>query len=292
MPDLLLTGASGFLGGHLYAKAQADWRVTAISHRHPLPGALTLDLCDVDACMALVRSLRPRVILHAAANSNLDACERDPAAARAINTSAVGHLLAAAGEVGARLILVSSDMVFDGRQGCYSEASAVHPLSVYGETKVAAEALVLQAGGEHLVARAALIYGRPRPLGTSFSEWIERRLRAGEPVPLYTDQFRSPIWVENLADALLELAAAEISGLVHLGGANRIDRYHFARQLCRAAGYDPGLLQPVSLHAAVSDAPRPVDVSLDSSKAAALLHTPLLDTQTGLMHMIKGDGKS
>ncbi|HOT97870.1 MAG TPA: SDR family oxidoreductase [bacterium] len=292
MPDLLLTGASGFLGGHLYAKAQTRWRVTATSHRHPLPGTLALDLGDVDACLSLVRSLRPRVILHAAAKANLDVCERDPAAARAINTTAVAHLLDAAAEVGARLILVSSDMVFDGRQGLYTEAAAVHPLSVYGETKAAAEALVLQAGGNHLVARAALIYGRPRLLGTSFSEWIERRLRIGEPVPLYTDQFRSPIWVENLADALLELAESEITGLLHLGGANRIDRYRFAQQLCRVTRYDSSLLQPTSMQGAVSDAPRPVDVSLDSSKAAALLHTLLLDTQTGLERMVRGDGRS
>ncbi|HNW60460.1 MAG TPA: NAD(P)-dependent oxidoreductase [bacterium] len=292
MPEMLLTGASGFLGGHLFEKAQSRWQVTAISYRHPLPGTSILDLRDAEACMALVRSRRPQVILHAAANANLDTCERDPAAAREINTTVVGHLLDAAAATGARLILVSTDMVFDGRAGHYTEADAVHPLSVYGETKVAAETLVLQAGGRHLVVRAALIYGRPRHGGSSFSEWIEQRLRQGMPVPLYTDQYRSPIWVENLAEALLELAGSEISGLLHLGGANRIDRFSFAQQLCRSAGYDPALLQPTSMHAAVSDAPRPVDVSLDSRKAGMLLQTPLLDTAAGVARMVKGAGRS
>ena len=287
MPAMLLTGASGFLGGHLLEKASPHWRLTALSHTHPLPGTLALDLRDREAVMALVRDRRPRVILHAAANANLDACQRNPQEAAAVNTATVATLLEAAIEVKARLILVSTDMVFDGARGFYSEEDEVHPLSVYGATKVEAERLVLASPGRHLVARAALIYGRPRHGGSSFSQWIENRLLNGQPVPLYTDQFRSPIWVENLAEALLELAGMEYAGLIHLGGANRIDRYTFATQLCSAAGYDPALLQPVSMHTAVSDAPRPVDVSLDSSRAAALLRTPLLDTRDGLLRMTR-----
>ncbi len=287
MPAMLLTGASGFLGGHLLEKSSPHWNLTALSHTRPLPGTLALDLRDREAVLALVRTRRPRVILHTAAKANLDACQRHPEEAAAVNTTTVAILLEAAAEVKARLILVSTDMVFDGARGLYNEEDEVHPLSVYGATKVEAEHLVLAAPGSHLVARAALIYGRPRHSSSSFSQWIENRLHNSQQVPLYTDQFRSPIWVENLADALLELAGMEYSGLLHLGGANRIDRYTFATQLCSAAGYDPALLQPVSMHTAVSDAPRPVDVSLDSSRAAALLRTPLLDTRDGMLRMTR-----
>lgn len=287
MPAMLLTGASGFLGGHLADKARSRWTLTTLSHAHPLPGTQTIDLRDREAVLALVRTLRPHVILHAAANANLDACQRDPQAARAVNTTAVATLLEAAAEVKARLILVSTDMVFDGARGRYNEEDEVNPLSVYGATKVEAEELVLAAPGEHVVARAALIYGRPRHGGSSFSQWIENRLISDQPVPLYTDQFRTPVWVENLAELLLELAGGGYTGLIHLGGASRIDRYTFALQLCRAAGYNPALLQPGSMHDTVSDAPRPVDVSLDSSRAAALLRTPLLDSEEGLRRMIR-----
>lgn len=285
MRSLFLTGASGLLGGHLYAQAQERWSVTAISHSHPLTGTIPLDLTDRPAVLAVVRARRPDVILHAAANANLDLCQIDPSAAAAINVEAVAMLLEAAHECSARLILVSSDMVFDGSTGLYREADPVHPLSVYGETKVAAENLVLAAGPPHLAVRAALIYGRPRRRGSSFSQWIEARLQAGEKVPLYTDQFRSPVWVENLAAVLLELAGIEVSGLLHCGGANRIDRYTFAHQLCRAAGYDTSLLLPTSMQDTTSPAPRPADVSLDSQRAAALLKTPLLATEEGLRRM-------
>ena len=285
LPHLLLTGASGLLGGHLFEKAKERWTITAVSHTHPLPFTRTADLRERQECLALVRSTRPRVILHTAANANLDVCERDPENAEAINTTAAANLLTAAQAVKARLIFVSTDMVFDGARGLYRESDSVNPISVYGKTKVAAENLILQAGGPHAIARSALIYGRPRHRGQSFSLWIENRLRNGQPAPLYTDQYRSPIWVENLADALLELAESEITGLLHLGGANRIDRYTFAQQLCRAVGYDAALLEPTSMHATPSDAPRPVDVSLNSERASGLLHTPLLDTEEGLRRM-------
>ena len=202
MQNLLLTGASGFLGGCLMEKARARWSLTAISNSNHQPGTTALDLTSREAALACVRAVRPQVILHAAANSNLDACERHPQAAIDINTNAVATLLEAAQEVGARLILVSTDMVFDGDRGNYSENDMVRPLSVYGQTKIAAERLVLEAPGRHLIARSALIYGRPVHGGSSFSQWIENRLRAGQHVPLYTDQFRSPIWVENLAEVL------------------------------------------------------------------------------------------
>jgi dTDP-4-dehydrorhamnose reductase len=286
MRSLLLTGASGFLGGDLLEKAAARWSLTAISNKKHHPGTFPLDLTHREACLAYVRAARPEVILHAAANANLDECERHPEAAIDINVTAVATLLEAANEVNARFILVSTDMVFDGSRGLYVESDVVHPLSVYGQTKVAAERLVMEAPGSHLIARSALIYGRPRHNGSSFSQWIENRLQTGQMVPLYTDQFRSPIWVENLADMLLELADSEITGIVHCGGPDRIDRYAFALQLCRAAGYDAALLQPTSMHDTVSTAPRPVDVSLNISRASALLRTPSLDIQAGLGRMV------
>ena len=117
LPHLLLTGASGLLGGHLFEKAKERWTITAVSHTHPLPFTRTADLRERQECLALVRSTRPRVILHTAANANLDVCERDPENAEAINTTAAANLLTAAQAVKARLIFVSTDMVFDGARG-------------------------------------------------------------------------------------------------------------------------------------------------------------------------------
>lgn len=287
MPErsMLISGASGFLGGALYQKAVHLWRVTALCHSTSMPGMMPVDLTDTDKVHTTVRTVKPRVILHLAANANLDVCEKDPQQAHAVNTAATATLLQAADDIGARLIFVSTDMVFDGRQGNYHELDPVAPLSVYGHTKVAAEKLLLASKGPHVVARAALIYGRPRLGGSSFSEWIEKRLQARQPVSLYRDQFRTPVWVENLADQLLELAANDYCGILHCAGSERIDRLEFGRILCEKAGYDAHLLIPSSMHDHATTAPRPVDVSLNVELAGQVLHTPLLSVEEGISHM-------
>ncbi len=282
---MLISGASGFLGGALYHKAVHLWRVTALCHSKSMPGMLPVDLTDAAKVRTIVRAVKPRVILHLAANANLDSCEKEPQQAHAVNVAATATLLQAADDIGARLVFVSTDMVFDGHQGNYHELDPVAPLSVYGDTKVAAEKRVLAAKGPHVVARAALIYGRPRLGGSSFSEWIEKRLQARQPVTLYNDQFRTPVWVENLADQLLELACNDYCGILHCAGSERIDRLGFGRILCQKAGYDAHLLIPSSMHDHITPAPRPADVSLNVELARQILHTPLLSVEEGISQM-------
>lgn len=229
----------------------------------------------------------PDIILHTAANSNLDSCEQNPHAAERINVAATECLAQAAEARGARFIFISSDMVFDGETGFYSENDPVAPLAVYGKNKADAEKKVQYICRNYVIARAALIYGRPKGGGSSFSNWIEQRLTKNQAVPLYTDQFRTPIYVENLAEALLELAQSDFIGTLHLGGANRIDRYNFGLQLCSLGGYDACLLRPTSMHDFQPPARRPADVSLSIAKAKSVLTTKILDTREGLSHMFK-----
>ncbi|NOY61208.1 MAG: sugar nucleotide-binding protein [Calditrichaeota bacterium] len=141
----------------------------------------------------------------------------------------------------------------------------------------------------HVIARAALIYGRSRGGGSSFSNWMEMRLRKNQTVPLYTDQFRTPIYAGNLAEMLLELAHSDFIGTLHLGGANRIDRYNFGLQLCSLGGYNPGLLQPTSMYDFQPLAPRPADVSFSIDKAKSVLTTKMLSTEEGLLRMFESN---
>jgi len=216
---------------------------------------------------------------------------KNPQQAEQINLTATATLLEAADAVQARLVFVSSDMVFDGRRGMYRVSDAVSPLSVYGRTKAAAEALIQASPGAHVIARAALIYGRPRLGGGSFSGWLESRLRERQAATLYTDQFRTPVWVENLAGQLLELAHNDFSGIIHCAGAERADRFRFGQILCRLAGYSEQLLVPVSMHDHETAAPRPADVSLDTVHTRQSLKTPLLDIEEGLTRMVSQDLK-
>ncbi len=288
MKNILITGASGFLGGHIFSQADTKYNCLGAynnySPSHSIPNWAHINLTDFSAVLKMLSAFMPAVVIHSAANSSLDECEKNPQSAHAANVLATSHLVRAAKQIGARFIFVSTDMVFDGTGSRYTENDATHPLSVYGQTKVQAEKVV-QELDNHLIVRSALIYGRRQFGGSSFSMWMENRLQHKQPLPLYVDQFRSPILVNNLADMLIELCDSEFTGILHAGGANRIDRFSFGQQMCRILRYDPSLLQPIKMADHAPFAPRPRDVSLNIDKAISILKTELLSTADGLQRL-------
>lgn len=290
MYPILITGASGFLGCYLCRTSPLQASVTALYQHHAIPSlpisSESLDVCDGPRLQNFIERLKPSLIIHAAANSNLDDCENRPDQARRLNVESTRLLAEYAGRQHVRLIFVSSDMVFDGRRGMYREDDVVNPTSFYGQTKVEAENVVKELCPNHVIVRTALIYGRPFHGGNSFSHWLENRMRQGIAAPLFYDQFRTPIWVQDLAEAIWQLAHSHFTGTIHLAGDNRIDRYQFGLELCRLAGYDSSLLQRVSMNDVPSPAPRPVDVSLATDLARTVLHRRLLPTIEGLARMV------
>ncbi len=291
MKKLFLTGASGFLGGHIFSSAQSRFQTLGTFLNYPyadIPNWRKIDLGNFFDVFELVMDFNPDVIIHAAANSNLDDCERHPEAAREANVQATANLVGIAAQMEARFIFVSSDMVFDGSGSRYGEEEKTQPISVYGKTKRQAERMV-QRVENSVIVRSALIYGRRKIGGSSFSMWMEDRLRNNVAVPLYHDQFRSPVLADNLAQILLELAESAFTGVLHVGSSNRINRLEFGQQLCEIGGYDAGLLQSISMHDQETVAPRPQDVSLDCSRANSVLSTKLLSTQEGLEQMFRSD---
>ncbi len=289
MKKYFITGAGGFLGGHVWwlARQQAD--AHGLCHTFPPfhPDLEPLELTDKTAVKSCLLRVRPEVVIHAAAMANLDTCEKNPDLAFAVNTQATQTLLDFSRQINARFIFLSTDMVFDGSRGYYRESDDCSPLSVYGCTKVAAEKYITQNYDNYVIVRAALIYGRPRLGGTSFSQWIENQLSQEQPVRLYVDQYRTPILVDNLAKILIELAESRFTGILHCGGPERIDRFSFGQKLCRIAGYDASLLLPASMTEDQPPAPRPRDVSLCSDLAASILQTPLLSCEQGLRLMLE-----
>ena len=287
MKKLLITGAGGFLGGHLVLQAAGRFEVNATfrTRRPKRFPALQIDLADAAGVAHLFKTVRPQIVIHAAANSKLDECEVSPQTAFRDNVVASRNLTEAAAAAGARLIYVSTDTVFDGLRGHYREIDEVNPLSVYGRTKLAAERMV-QEVADHVIVRTALIYGRPVDGGASFSDWLEKKLLLNEPAELYDDQYRTPILVDNLAELLLELADNRLTGLLHAGGLNRVSRLQFGEILCEVAGYDRRLLRPISMDAHQLPALRPRDASLNCDKIRSVLQTPLLGVREGVMRMI------
>lgn len=283
---VLITGISGFIGGHLFHIAPKNCEVWG-THLNSFvqayaPRSLRVDLCDPSALKTVITGIKPDIVIHTAAYSRVSSCENAPTAAWETNTLVTANLADLCAEKHTRLVFLSSDMVFDGTKGLYSEQDPPNPINFYGWTKLAAERRVSQQKGDFVIIRVNLTYGAPRTGGTSFSEEVIDTVRSGQPYYLYADQFRSFISVKNLAECVWEIAAGTYCGLIHLGGSEATDRVTFALKLAKRVGLNPNLLIPSSSTLPASSVGYPKNNTFDLSLASSLLKTPLLDLEAGL----------
>ena len=285
---MLVTGASGFLGGHLCRLARKEWEVFGTYNLHlEMPAGVAkaqIDLRDRKALLGAIKEIKPAVIIHAAALQT-DDCERHPELAQQVNIDSTLHITEWAAKNNCRIVYVSSDMVFDGSRGMYNEDDGTEPVNEYGRTKMVAERVVQEFCENSVIVRLPLLYGFPTAGGTCFMATMLGKLNRNQTVQAYFDQFRTPGLVQNMAEALLEIAASDFTRTLHIAGITRVSREELARQSAQYAGLDLNLLQAVSMHDHAMAAARPTDVSLDTTKASSLLRTPLLDLESGLKRM-------
>jgi len=270
LPPILVTGASGLLGGRLASLlASAGFRAVAARHRAPTPRSLPtvpLDLANPASLATAVDQARPRAVLHCAALSDPDRCQRNPALTRALNVEACFHLARLCHRRGLRLVTLSTDLVFPGDKPYSRETDSPRPLLLYAETKLEGERVVLAEAPGAAVARVALVVGRGfGPRGTA-SETIAWRLRAGQPVRLFTDQYRTPVDPESVAQAIAVLLRGSASGVFHLGGPERVSRYELGLRVTRLLNLSAAAIQTLT-QADFDGLPRPADVSLAIDRA-------------------------
>lgn len=266
---LLVTGASGLLGACVVLEQSPRFSIVAAFHEHPLvPGPyelLPLDITQPDAVLAAFQQARPDLVVHTAALTNVDLCEERPADAERINVQGASAVAAAAEAVGAALIHMSTDYVFDGMTGRYTEEDPPHPLGVYARTKRAGEEAVLARCPGATVVRTTL-YGWNGRAKQSFAERVLEGVSGGRPVTAFTDMYWSPTLANDLADALVRLIERPMPGIFHVAGRERCSRYEFACAVATAFSHDPALVCTGRLAEASLKAPRPPDASLDVSK--------------------------
>lgn len=269
---VLVTGGGGLLGAQLLRDAPGGLELYATARTRPLPGdvvatACPVELSDPEAVAALVREVRPDVIVHTAyGTADLD---RDVVAA----TNVVAQAAAVAG---ARLLHVSSDVVFDGEHAPYAEGAVPAPVHAYGRAKTRAEQIVLECCPDAAIARTSLIVRLDPP--DPVTAWLVDGVRERRPVTLYSDEWRCPILVEDLAAMIWEVAllpAAQGTGIWHLVGPEALTRAELGRRLLRRLGLDQLMVveAPSPLPNGEGDG-RPRDLRLSSTRASALHHRP------------------
>lgn len=262
LPKLWITGAGGLIGHHLTQAAQqlGRWQVVPLTRTE-------LDLLDSAQVAERFRRDVPAVVVHCAAMSKTPACQANPALARRSNVEATGVLTDLA--TNGRFVFFSTDLAFDGRRGNYPETAPPNPLHVYGETKVAAEAVV-RPHPRHLIVRTSLNYGASPTGDRAFNEEMLAAVRAGRILPLFTDEFRSPLSVKSTVAAVLDLILAGATGTFHVAGDRRMSRWEIGEFVARQHPELLGQIVPESLRS-YQGPPRAPDTSLDCSKATHLL---------------------
>ena len=222
---------------------------------------------DAASVARLVDEARPQAVVHAAVLGRADLCAARPDEAELVNARLPGLVAEACRERGLPLVSLSTDLVFDGQRSHMSEQQAAHPLSVYGSTKRRGEEAVLAAWPKAAVARVALVHGRGHGPRATSSESVLRALAAGQKATLYTDEYRTPVDPESVADAVARILERKGAGLFHLGGPERLSRFELGRRVARAFGLSADGLLPGTQAGHAGPDRRAPDVSLDSGRA-------------------------
>ena len=278
MKKLLITGASGFLGWHLCQLAKQEWEVygTYLSHPLEIPGIkmLKVNLTNFQELQRIFSDIKPAAVIHTAAHSQPNFCQTHPEESHAINVTASCNIAGLCADNSISCAFTSTDLVFDGLNAPYRDTDSVCPVNLYGEQKAIAEADMLERYPMTAVCRMPLMFGAATPTAKSFIQPFIQTLKAEQELSLFIDEFRTPVSGTTAAKGLL-LALEKVNGIIHLGGKERISRYDFGQLLVEVFQLPVTGLKACRQQDVKMAAPRPVDVSLDSSKAFALGYQPL-----------------
>ena len=266
-PLIWITGANGLIGNYLVQTAPkfaSRWRVRALKRAD-------FDLLDFATVEREFQKDKPQLVIHCAAITSVAEAQKNPTLARRVNVEITKFLAELAAEI--PFVFFSTDLIFDGRKGNYTEADAPNPLHIYGETKLAAEEIVLK-NPRHLVIRTSLNAGQSPSGNRAFNEQLRRTMQSGQGMTLFTDEFRSPIPAVETARAVWELAQKNCNGLYHVAGAEKMSRWQIGELLVK---HWPEVTMQIKSGTAKDfpGPPRALDTSLDVSEAQKVLSQPL-----------------
>ncbi|CUS76431.1 dTDP-4-dehydrorhamnose reductase [Candidatus Kryptonium thompsonii] len=276
---VMVTGAHGLLGQavlKLFLKStNSEILATAKEPRTFLDfGGFDYTMLDITSrsdVKNLVVYFRPDVIINTAAYTNVDGCEQNRELAWRVNVEGVRNLVHSARRVDAKLIHISTDYIFDGKNGPYTEEAIPNPINYYGRTKLASENEIKIGGIRFAILRTNVLYGVGKNVKSNFALWLYEKLSKGEKIKVVTDQVGNPTYVDDLAFAILKVVEFDKEGVYNIGGRDFVDRYTFAIKLAEIFGFDKELITPVKTSELNQIAPRPLKSGLITFKAEAEL---------------------
>jgi dTDP-4-dehydrorhamnose reductase len=288
---IAITGSNGLLGTKLIERCLQSGVARPVGlSRQTCSNAFLggfdfhqIDVTDADGMRQLLERLRPRWVIHTAAMTDVDGCERQPEAAWRVNVGGAAAVAAACAAVDAHQVHLSTEYVFDGIAGPYTEDDPVNPISVYGRSKLASEAAVLAACPSAAIARTTVLYGYAPNVRPNFATWLIGQLRAGRTARIVDDQIGSPTLADNLAEQCLALALGGAHGVYNTVGADVMDRLTFARLAAGVFGLDPSLITATTTASLAQAAARPLRAGLNMNRFRQdFPGVPIIGAQAGL----------
>ncbi len=274
---VLITGVNGLLGQALARNLEADHSITGMGIEREAALAdreweyVAGDLTDFGFMDALLRRVKPDVLINAASFTHVDACEKEKALCWDVNVKGVENLAALALQYEAHLIHYSTDYVFDGLKGPYAENAAINPLGYYGKTKMVSEWLLQKESILSTVVRTCVLYGTGNGVKKNFFLWILENLKNGQQIKVVTDQHNNPTLAEDLALGTRLIMGRKASGVYNIAGSQQLNRYEFALEVARIFNFPGDLISPTTSDKLSQAAPRPMLGGLVIQKAQSEL---------------------
>jgi len=282
---LIITGASGLLGSKVVNLAKQQYEVIPLHNTNPLhPNSIQVDITNQNQVLHLFNKLKPSVVIHTASETNVDKCEIQKEQAWKINVEGTRNLAEACKKAGSKLLYISTDYVFDGEKGNYTEQDKPNPINYYGITKLEGENQVIHSQN-YVTLRTSVLYGW-HPWKQNFVTWIMNSLKQNKAIIVVEDHYNTPTLADNLAEIIIESIQKNLQGLYHASGSQRISRYEFALQIAKTFNLDHSLIKPIKMSQLTTwVAKRPKDSSLNISKMKTQLETKPLNIIEGLSKM-------
>jgi len=291
MQKVLITGSNGLLGQKLVELLSRCLGYNLLlSSKEDLSvfgeGLLTYVKMDTTVRQEIrnvVDEFEPDIIVNTAAITDVDRCETEKEAAWRVNVTSVENLVQAAKLVGARLVHVSSDYVFDGKSGPYGELDRPNPINYYGKTKLASENVLRTSGIPSTIVRTIVLYGQGREVRNNFVLWVLQNLNDKKQIRVVDDQISTPTLVDDLAYGILKTIELNRTGLYHISGPDMVSRYDIAMAVAKVFSLDKKLLSPVKSIVLRQAAPRPMRTGFVTLKAETDLGIRMSGLEQGLL---------
>jgi dTDP-4-dehydrorhamnose reductase len=285
---ILVIGGGGQLGSKIIELSKEYHEIYATYLTNPpqlSPSKIFIvDKTDKSSIHSLVKKIKPDVVIDTAAIHNVDYCETNKDQAHTVNVEGTKNIAESCNAIGAKMVFVSTDYVFNGKNGYYKETDVPFPVNYYGQSKLDGENAVKKNCKNYCVARTSVIYSWVSTQSTvttsgkplNFVMWANEKLGRGEQLNIVNDQYGSPTLADHLAQTLLKICEKDFRGLYHVAGKTRINRYDFIFKLAEKMGYDPTLIKSVNSSSLKQKAERPMDSSLNVEKIEEMLKTRML----------------